>query len=120
MTREEFTDLVYDELCDDDDNCRANRIIDAADDYTHTEWISVKERLPTKDGEYLTTVKSYGFNKPYVTMLNYANKFTSYMLEDTRCNSGWYRYSSEWGYVVDNNVLAWQELPKPYKENHKR
>ena len=30
--RDEFMDVVYDELSDDADNCRANRIIDAADE----------------------------------------------------------------------------------------
>lgn len=33
MTREEFMDVVYDELQDDPDNYRANRIIDAFDEY---------------------------------------------------------------------------------------
>lgn len=31
--REEFMAVVYDELSNDSDNCRANRIIDAADEY---------------------------------------------------------------------------------------
>ena len=31
--REDFMHVVYDELSDDNDNCRANRIIDAADEY---------------------------------------------------------------------------------------
>ena len=31
--REEFMTVVYSELSDDSDNCRANRIIDAADEY---------------------------------------------------------------------------------------
>lgn len=33
MNREEFMDIVYDELYSDGDNNRANRIIDAADEY---------------------------------------------------------------------------------------
>lgn len=37
MTREEFMDIVYDELHSDGDNYRANRIIDAADEYAETE-----------------------------------------------------------------------------------
>ena len=45
MTREEFMEIVYDELHSDGDNNRANRIIDAADEYAETEqepkWISV-------------------------------------------------------------------------------
>jgi hypothetical protein len=31
--REKFMTVVYDELSNDSDNCRANRIIDAADEY---------------------------------------------------------------------------------------
>lgn len=34
--RAEFMGVVYDELSDDADNCRANRIIDAADEYTES------------------------------------------------------------------------------------
>lgn len=35
MTRDDFIDLVYEELSEDSDNCRANRIIDAADEYAY-------------------------------------------------------------------------------------
>lgn len=31
--REDFMFIVYNELSDDSDNCRANRIIEAADEY---------------------------------------------------------------------------------------
>ena len=75
MTREEFMDIVYSELHSDSDNYRANRIIDAADEYAEdrnskksnkrkiearrwkrryldlkkqTRWIPVSERLPEK------------------------------------------------------------------------
>ena len=34
--RDEFMGVVYDELSDDADNCRANRIIDAADEYAES------------------------------------------------------------------------------------
>ena len=37
MTREEFMNIVYNELHSDGDNYRANRIIDAADEYAETE-----------------------------------------------------------------------------------
>ena len=37
MTRGEFMDIVYSELYSDGDNYRANRIIDAADEYVETE-----------------------------------------------------------------------------------
>lgn len=45
--REIFMTVVYDELSDDSDNCRANRIIDAADEYV--EEIMRLER--DKDGK---------------------------------------------------------------------
>lgn len=47
MTRNEFMDLVYDELSNDSDNYRANRIIDAADEYANEaerkkgKWVDV-------------------------------------------------------------------------------
>lgn len=34
--REDFMHIVYDELSDDEDNFRANRIIDAADEYANS------------------------------------------------------------------------------------
>ena len=36
MDRDEFMDFVYDELYSDGDNNRANRIIDAADEYAES------------------------------------------------------------------------------------
>jgi len=45
MDRIEFMSLVYDELQSDADNNRANRIIDAADDYAESmmpRWIPVE------------------------------------------------------------------------------
>ena len=42
MTRDEFMDMVYSELHSDGDNYRANRIIDAADEYAgarKTLWV---------------------------------------------------------------------------------
>jgi hypothetical protein len=51
MTREEFMDIVYSELHSDGDNYRANRIIDAFDEYVEEQikWIPVGERLPEND-----------------------------------------------------------------------
>ena len=37
--RDKFMNIVYAELSDDSDNCRANRIIDAADEYAKEEYI---------------------------------------------------------------------------------
>lgn len=50
MTRNEFMDLVYDELSNDSDNYRANRIIDAADEYANPKkgkWIHINPLVDT-------------------------------------------------------------------------
>jgi hypothetical protein len=53
MTREEFMDIVYSELHSDGDNYRANRIIDAADEYAEekTRWLSVDENGDKDSGK---------------------------------------------------------------------
>lgn len=110
MDRDEFMSLVYDELHSDGDNCRANRIIDAADEYAESmasKWIPVSERLPeekinpnTSDFEEVlcsTTfgdVRAYKFGTPY----------------------GWEKPHFWRGLnLMDEYVLAWMEKPEPWK-----
>ena len=94
MTREEFMDIVYFELHSDGDNYRANRIIDAADEYAEdsnsenpNKWISVSERLP----EALQAV--------LVTSAN-GHVYISYIVH------GEFEYGGD--------VIAWMPLPEPY------
>lgn len=47
MNRYEFTSIVYDELALDPDNRRANRIIDAADEYAAGQAVQRPERAST-------------------------------------------------------------------------
>ena len=42
MDREDFVNVVYGELADDPDNCRANRIIEAADEYAADKNVGTK------------------------------------------------------------------------------
>ena len=112
MTRDEFMDIVYSELHSDGDNYRANRIIDAADEYAdeyaeeHTRWIPVSERLPEE------RLANYDFN-------------------EVLCSTTWrdvraYKFGRPLGYdkphfwfggnIMDGYVVAWQPLPEPYKE----
>lgn len=102
MTREEFMDIVYSELHSDGDNYRANRIIDAADEYAeeHTKWIPVSEMVPEIHQHVLLSLRSLdivtgfrGATEPY-----------------------FYCDGAEGCYVEPQNVLAWQPLPEPYKE----
>lgn len=107
MTREEFSDLVYDELCDDSDNCRANRIIDAADDYAYdtSKWISVKERLPASDGRYLVSIR--GAIGIYVGISYYSKALSS----------EWIFRSNMLGDIPIGGIVAWRMLPEPYIGN---
>lgn len=102
MTRDEFMDLVYDELYSDGDNNRANRIIDAADSYAEDcepHWIPCDEKMPENEATVLVTVAPPGI-EPKVLEMSYSN-------------GHWYRndmlISPRW--VV---VAAWMPMPKPY------
>jgi hypothetical protein len=99
MTREEFMDIVYSELHSDGDNYRANRIIDAADEYVETEkesnWIPVSERLPEYDNDVLAT------DGENIYVAYYWNKYWN--SNDDRC-------------CLELPVKAWMPLPKPYEE----
>ena len=70
-----------------------------------TKWISVKDRLPKKRGEYLCVVD--GLNKrPNIYILYYANE------------RGFYDYDSEYGYY-EVEVSYWMPLPKMPKGDKK-
>lgn len=107
MTRDDFMSLVYSELCDDSDNCRANRIIDAADDYAYdtSKWISVKERLPASDGRYLVSIR--GANGIYVGISYYSKALSS----------KWIFHNDILGDIPIGGIVAWRMLPEPYIRN---
>lgn len=76
---------------------KQRRTIDAV-----SEWIPCSERLPSEQGQYLVTTYAYN-DYHYVDVLSFhKGKF--------------YETDSEWGDVVDNGVVAWMPLPKPYGE----
>lgn len=67
-----------------------------------SEWIPCSERLPDERGQYLVTTYAYN-DYYYVDVLSFhKGKF--------------YSTDSEWGDMVDNDVVAWMPLPKPYGE----
>lgn len=105
MTREEFMDIVYSKLHSDGNNCRANRIIDAADEYAEeqTRWIPVSERLP-EAGEYVGEVAKY-----YLVQNEYGDMMVAR-----------YTHSGHWRQIyqlepIDDEIVAWMSLPEPYK-----
>lgn len=74
-------------------------------------WISVKDRLPEEDGEYLV----FMIHKTMV--LGYANRLTDVDQFDFNENtSGWYDYDSEYGFYQRMDVTYWMPLPEPPKE----
>ena len=93
-SRQEFMNLVYDELHGDGDNNRANRIIDAADSYAEEYepyWIPCNKKLPTKSDIYL--VSSYD---KLVFELYFSTEY------------GW---DGWW----NGRIGAWMPLPAPWK-----
>lgn len=85
-------------------------------------WIKCSDRLPDHDGEYLITKLLLGEPKTSVRSFTkdlYAlDKFDFYKYRYKRKanRAGWYDYDSEYGFYEIDNVIAWQELPEPYKE----
>lgn len=57
-------------------------------------WIPVSERLPEKSGSYLVTTKNG------IVMVGKYDKFIT----------------AAWNGQLKNAVVAWAELPEPYKE----
>ena len=113
MTRDEFMEIVYDELASDSDNSRANRIIEAFDmAMGYTEWIPITYReadedeldggyeymltcpLPEEHQEVLVSIKG----KVYTDIIVYYDDWSSERFGDLR------------------DIDAWMPLPEPYKE----
>lgn len=81
-------------------------------------WIPVKERLPEKDGKYLVT-HVVSFQTRMIDVYSYANdlyKIDKYDFWDRKGKSGWYDIDREYGGILLDDVVAWMELPEPYKE----
>ena len=68
------------------------------------EWISVKDRLPKKDGEYFCYTKLH-----YISVYYYGK------IDDESDRKCFYFFDSEYGDVEANNVTHWMELPEPPK-----
>ena len=82
-------------------------------------WIPCSERLPEEDGEYLVTVKPTFKNmRNYIKHCDFARNLylvDEYDFVDKKGIAGFYKYDSEYGYYEMTEVIAWCELPEPYK-----
>lgn len=74
------------------------------------EWISVKDKLPDKDGKYLVCTKSFlgRFTRIISYTLNYDSPFEE---EHMQGRAIWYNYSGEAGDYEVDNVTHWMPLP---------
>ena len=84
-----------------------------------SKWISVNERMPEKNGEYLVTCKFLDYNHVYIkSYAHNLHKIDEFDFCD-KFRSGWYDYDSEYGFYECSNVIAWMSLPEPYQEGDK-
>ena len=75
------------------------RVLDEREDEEKVgEWIPVSERLPEPEDDVIVSCKSCRIGKKY-TSTDYRS-----------CKTG------EWSYF-GNDVIAWQPLPEPYRED---
>lgn len=86
------------------------KVIDSAPSIDIPQWIPCSERLPSDSGEYLVTV---GTHDAFVDVLYYGKPLMPNRKVKGKC---FYRADDEWGDIVDNDVIAWMPLPKPYGE----
>lgn len=81
------------------------------------EWISTKERLPGKKGQYLCYC-DLGMGVTYMAVYSFTknlSKIDPYAFYRVR-ESGWYYNDREYGYCTVGTVTHWMPLPKPPKE----
>lgn len=77
------------------------------------EWISVKDRLPNKNGKYLCCKDSF-WGGEYIAIYSFATnlyKVDKYDFKGMK-RAGWYDYDSEWGYGEMHGVTHWMPLPQ--------
>ena len=74
------------------------------------EWISVKDKLPNKDGKYLCC----WCDGKYIDIYSFAKNLRKVDEIDFKGmnRKGWYDYDSEWGYCEQESVTHWMPLPE--------
>ena len=84
--------------------------LQCAIDSVSIPWNPVSKN-PKKDGRYLvTTDGNYVAIKSFAKNLRKIDKY-----DFDKAEPGWYDYDSDFGYYKYHKVIAWMELPEPYK-----
>ena len=81
-------------------------------------WISVKDRLPTENGDYLVAIDCFGKHR-YIKSVSWANDLHEFdkwdfPVEDYREVGGFYDFDSDFGHYEVSDVLAWCKI-EPYE-----
>ena len=93
------------------------KIAEACDGYVNgckhfNGWISVKERSPEKDGNYLVFQQGvYGTDTRAFRFAKDGRKVDKYDFHREWKNV-WYRYDREWGHITIDTVTHWMPLPE--------
>ena len=122
-TREKLIELLCNSLCFGYDdvtgsdyvmlNKTADRLI--SNGVTVQKWIPVTERLPDKDGKYLTYYHNhFGDITRVLDFAKDARKVNKYDFHQS-WKKVWYEYDSECGYFTIDDVTHWMPLPEPPK-----
>ena len=79
-----------------------------------SEWTSVKDKLPDKDGDYLCC---WGERKR-ISIYSFAKNLLKVDKYDfgRKKRAGFYDYDSEWGYGEMCDITHWMPLPELPKE----
>lgn len=81
-------------------------------------WISVKDHLPTKDGDYLVTIDGFDMYR-YIKSVSWTNDLNKlneweFPAEEYKGVGGFYDYDGEFGDYEVSYVLAWCKI-EPYE-----
>lgn len=95
-----------------------NDFIKLCEEDTEPKWISVKDRLPEKNGEYLcvwTSSDPYAPNgvRQHIAIFDFSlnlHKLDKYDFAGKK-RPGWCDYDSEWGWCERDDVTHWMPLP---------
>lgn len=83
-----------------------------------TSWISVKDKPPEIDDEYLVVIKDGDYQTVTIrTFILNLHQLYPYSYHRARHSKpGWYEEDSEGGYIDEDRVTYWQKKPEPPKE----
>ena len=93
------------------DYCPLEKEVKKSDTYSGP-WVSVKDRLPSMEGCYLTRWEYYESSGYKVASFTKNLKEVDDYIFDDRDRPGWYVYDSEWGFVEEREITHWMPIPK--------